>query len=238
MAALTMTVGNVLALLQSSVKRMLAYSSVAHSGYMLVGLVVGPGLGTIASNGLGATLFYLLCYGVMTLGAFAALAALERRGVDGERVEVDTFDEAMQEVRGHCDIACLTRSEKGSVIVAGDEVLAGLAMDLDTRWALMCEVEQGYLRRIRTHLKPVKRDILLGRTLYAIEQGRYGIMLLDADAASGETRMKSDAGSTAVGAAAILGRVASVPSASPSRPRSAGWAASRSTSTSRRRTPP
>lgn len=36
--------------------------------------------------------------------------------------EVDTFDEAMQEVRGHCDIACLTRSEKGSVIVAGDEV--------------------------------------------------------------------------------------------------------------------
>ena len=42
-AALTMTVGNVLAILQNSVKRILAYSSIAHSGYMLVGVIAGPG---------------------------------------------------------------------------------------------------------------------------------------------------------------------------------------------------
>ena len=77
MAALTMTVGNVLALLQSSVKRILAYSSIAHSGYMLVGIIAGPGLpgGPFYENGLAALLFYLFTYGVMTVGTFAVLAA-------------------------------------------------------------------------------------------------------------------------------------------------------------------
>jgi len=94
-AALTMTVGNVLALLQSSVKRILAYSSIAHSGYMLVGVIVGPGKpGDLASNGLGAALFYLLCYGFMNLGAFGALACLER--MSGE--EIETVDD----LKGMC----------------------------------------------------------------------------------------------------------------------------------------
>lgn len=76
-AAATMTAGNVLALMQSNVKRMLAYSSVAHSGYMLVGLLVGPVLGaTPLSNGLGAMLFYMAVYGLMNLGAFAVLSYL------------------------------------------------------------------------------------------------------------------------------------------------------------------
>ena len=88
MAALTMTVGNVLATLQDSVKRMLAYSSVAHSGYMLVGLLAGPG-DSFAASGLAAVLFYLLSYGVMNTGVFAALAAVERDA--GE--EVDAFDD-------------------------------------------------------------------------------------------------------------------------------------------------
>ncbi len=95
MAALTMTVGNVLAVLQTSVKRMLAYSSIAHSGYMLVGLVAGPGDGTFAKNGLAAVLFYLMSYGVMNLGAFAVLACLERparRGEEDPR-EVDHVDD-------------------------------------------------------------------------------------------------------------------------------------------------
>lgn len=79
MAALTMTWGNVLALLQNNVKRMLAYSSIAHSGYILVAVVAGPvNESSITSNGLAAALFYLLVYGVMNLGAFAVLAALER----------------------------------------------------------------------------------------------------------------------------------------------------------------
>lgn len=96
MAAMTMTVGNVLALLQSNVKRVLAYSSIAHSGYMLVGLVAGPGVagGPLSQNGLAATLFYLLCYGFMNLGTFAVLASLERK--PGE--EIETFDD----LRGLC----------------------------------------------------------------------------------------------------------------------------------------
>ena len=88
-AAMTMTVGNVLALLQSSVKRMMAYSSVAHSGYMLVGVIAGPGAdgGPFWRNGLAAVLFYLLCYGVMNLGVFAVLASLERKGEEADEVD-------------------------------------------------------------------------------------------------------------------------------------------------------
>ncbi len=73
-AVLTMTLGNVGALLQSSVKRMLAYSSIAHSGYLVIGLLSG------GAAGIEAICFYLLAYGIMTTAAFAALVALERRG--------------------------------------------------------------------------------------------------------------------------------------------------------------
>jgi NADH-quinone oxidoreductase subunit N len=96
-AVLTMTVGNVLAILQSSVKRMLAYSSIAHSGYMLVGVVVGPGRGSFESNGIAAVLFYLLCYGVMNTGAFAVLACLER-DTKSDVAEV----EDIADIRGLC----------------------------------------------------------------------------------------------------------------------------------------
>ena len=77
-AVLTMTLGNVGAMLQRSIKRLLAYSSIAHSGYMLIGVIAGPGLG------LDAVLFYLLAYGVMNTAAFAVLAGLERRGEEIE----------------------------------------------------------------------------------------------------------------------------------------------------------
>ncbi len=95
-AAVTMTLGNVMALLQTSVKRVLAYSSIAHSGYMLVGVIAGPavGGGEYWKNGLAAVLFYLLSYGVMNLGAFAVLASLEKKNGD----EVETFDD----IRGLC----------------------------------------------------------------------------------------------------------------------------------------
>ena len=97
-AALTMTVGNVLAIMQTSVKRILAYSSVAHSGYMLVGLVAGPGprnagAESFATNGLSAIWFYLLAYGVTTIGAFAVVASLEKRGTDGQMEECDHIDD-------------------------------------------------------------------------------------------------------------------------------------------------
>ena len=83
-AVATMTVGNVLAWLQTSIKRIFAYSSIAHSGYMLVGLIAGPGDGSFAQNGVAATLFYLLCYGVMNVGAFGVLACLENSKDESE----------------------------------------------------------------------------------------------------------------------------------------------------------
>ncbi|MEM9064387.1 MAG: NADH-quinone oxidoreductase subunit N [Planctomycetota bacterium] len=92
-AAVTMTIGNVLAWKQRSVKRMLAYSSIAHSGYMLVGVLAGPGNGTIWSSGIAAVLFYLAVYGIGNAGAFAALASIEKIGKDGEAEEVDDIDD-------------------------------------------------------------------------------------------------------------------------------------------------
>jgi NADH-quinone oxidoreductase subunit N len=73
-AAVTMTVGNVVAIAQSNLKRMLAYSSVAHVGYMLVGLVAG------GVPGAGAVLYYLLAYTFTTAGAFGAILMVERAG--------------------------------------------------------------------------------------------------------------------------------------------------------------
>ncbi|HEY6407620.1 MAG TPA: NADH-quinone oxidoreductase subunit N [Ktedonobacteraceae bacterium] len=84
-AILTIVGGNILALVQSSVKRMLAYSSIAHAGYLLIGIVVG---GTV---GISAILFYLLCYTFMNLGAFGIVSLLER---------VDNSGSAYSELRG------------------------------------------------------------------------------------------------------------------------------------------
>ena len=90
LAAVSMTLGNVLGLLQDNVKRMLAYSSVAHAGYMLIGLAVAPKLpvGPDAPvGGVEAVLFYLVAYGAMTVGAFAVLNYLSAGGRRVETVE-------------------------------------------------------------------------------------------------------------------------------------------------------
>lgn len=78
LTVLTMTVGNLLAIAQSSVKRMLAYSSIAHAGYLLIGVVAGNEAGG------QALLFYLLAYAPMTLGAFAVVIALKEGERDNE----------------------------------------------------------------------------------------------------------------------------------------------------------
>lgn len=77
LAVLSMFVGNLLALLQTDIRRMLAFSSVSHAGYMLVGFVVGTAT-TGGPTGFEALLFYLVVYGAMTLGAFAVLGVLQR----------------------------------------------------------------------------------------------------------------------------------------------------------------
>lgn len=72
LAALTMTVGNLSALVQSNVKRMLAFSSVAHAGYLLVGVLV------FDRSGVAGVLFYLFVYAAMNLGAFAIVSFVEK----------------------------------------------------------------------------------------------------------------------------------------------------------------
>ena len=72
LAALTMSVGNISALMQSNVKRMLAFSSISHAGYLVLGVLV------LDSFGLSAVLFYLVIYSVMNLGSFAIIAAVEK----------------------------------------------------------------------------------------------------------------------------------------------------------------
>ena len=74
LAVLSMTLGNIVAIAQQNLKRMLAYSSIAHVGYMLVGIVAGGGLGG------GSVLFYLLVYTFTTAGAFGVILLLERGG--------------------------------------------------------------------------------------------------------------------------------------------------------------
>jgi NADH-quinone oxidoreductase subunit N len=76
LAGLTMTLGNLVALTQDNVKRMLAYSSIAHTGYMLVGLAAYAG-GVL--DGLEGLLYYMAAYTFMNLGAFAVIAALQKR---------------------------------------------------------------------------------------------------------------------------------------------------------------
>lgn len=84
-AILTIVGGNVLALVQSNVKRLLAYSSIAHAGYLLIGVVVG---GIV---GMSAILFYLLCYTFLNLGAFGIVSVLER---------ADNSGSGLSEIRG------------------------------------------------------------------------------------------------------------------------------------------
>ena len=74
LAVITMIVGNVVALAQRNIKRLLAYSSIAHAGYLLVAIVVGTPLGS------SAFLFYLVAYTLATMGAFAVVMAVSSRG--------------------------------------------------------------------------------------------------------------------------------------------------------------
>jgi NADH-quinone oxidoreductase subunit N len=83
LSMLTMTLGNTLALWQDNVRRLLAYSSIAHAGYLLIGVAVGFATAdrgnALGATGLGAMLFYLTVYAIATAGAFAVLDCLGNR---------------------------------------------------------------------------------------------------------------------------------------------------------------
>jgi NADH-quinone oxidoreductase subunit N len=85
----TLVLGNVMALVQTNVKRMLAYSSIAHAGYALIGVVAAGRLGGLASstNGIASVLLYLALYAFMTFGAFAIVAMLRKGRIEGEEIE-------------------------------------------------------------------------------------------------------------------------------------------------------
>jgi NADH-quinone oxidoreductase subunit N len=81
LAVVTMTVGNFAALTQSNLKRMLAYSSIAHAGYLLIGAVAGT------ARGVTAMLVYLFVYAFMQLGAFAVIVLMRRQDVIGDELK-------------------------------------------------------------------------------------------------------------------------------------------------------
>ena len=80
-AMLTMTWGNLAALTQQNVKRLLAYSSISHAGYVLMGLIAGTDLGVRAAA------IYLLAYTFMNLGVWAVVILLRRQDIPGENLE-------------------------------------------------------------------------------------------------------------------------------------------------------
>jgi NADH-quinone oxidoreductase subunit N len=90
LAVLTMLFGNLLALPQRSVKRMLAYSSIAHAGYLLVGIVSAAAAGA-REKALAGILFYLAAYSATAIGAFAVVGLLERKN-RGDDEPADTWD--------------------------------------------------------------------------------------------------------------------------------------------------
>jgi NADH-quinone oxidoreductase subunit N len=76
-AILTIAVGTVIALVQTNIKRMLAYSSIAHAGFLLTGVF------SLTQQGISAVLFYLVSYGFATIGAFAVVTLVRERDADG-----------------------------------------------------------------------------------------------------------------------------------------------------------
>lgn len=87
LAALTMLLGNVVAIAQSNIKRMLAYSSIAHAGYILMAVVVGQG--SVSGDAVASALFYLMAYAFTNFGAWAVVIALEK--AEGKGLALDDY---------------------------------------------------------------------------------------------------------------------------------------------------
>ena len=81
LAALSLAIGNLVALVQTNLKRMLAYSTVSHVGFLFLGLAAG------GQAGYAAAMFYALSYAIMSAAAFGAIVVLSRRGFEAERIE-------------------------------------------------------------------------------------------------------------------------------------------------------
>jgi len=80
LALLSMAIGNVVAIAQTNIKRMLAYSTVSHVGFLLLGLANG------SAEGYAASMLYAICYALMSAGSFAAIILLSRKGFEAENI--------------------------------------------------------------------------------------------------------------------------------------------------------
>ena len=132
LAVLTMTVGNLAALAQTNLKRMLAYSSIAHVGYSLIGLVAS--VGGSSDRAISGVMFYLLAYTFMNIGAFGILVFLSREGMPNDDLD---------------DFAGLSRRSPGAALamliflfsLAGIPPTAGFAAKLSIFYAA---IDGGY----------------------------------------------------------------------------------------------
>lgn len=81
LAVLSMAVGNIAAIAQTNLKRMLAYSTISHMGFMLLGILAG------SQNGYGSAMFYVLVYALMSLGSFGMILLLSRAGFEADKLD-------------------------------------------------------------------------------------------------------------------------------------------------------
>jgi len=81
LSVLSMALGNIVAIAQSNIKRMLAYSTISHVGFILMGILTGT------TAGYGASMFYVIVYAVMSLGGFGMIALMSRAGFEADKID-------------------------------------------------------------------------------------------------------------------------------------------------------
>ncbi len=150
-AVASIAVGNIAALVQDNMKRMLAYSSVAQAGYLLIGVAVG------SIQGAEATLYYLLAYGAMTMAAFAVVIIREREVEDGDTIgALEGYGRARPAIGAVMTVAMLSLAGFPPLAgFVGKFLLFGSAVEADMTWlavvgALGSMISLGYYLRVVT----------------------------------------------------------------------------------------
>ncbi len=151
LAVASIAVGNIAALVQTNMKRMLAYSSVAQAGYLLIGVAVG------SIQGAEATLYYLLAYGAMTMAAFAIVIIREREVEDGDMlVALDGYGRARPVLGAVMTVAMFSLAGFPPLSgFIGKFLLFGSALEADMAWlavagAVGSMISLGYYLRVVT----------------------------------------------------------------------------------------